>query len=125
MKTLICPYCGCSLVRLGISKEKAATYSHDGTEYCFCCQDCADEFAPDPEQHVQRTNDLIVCPTCLAEKTPELAFTFKHAGQEIHYCGCPSCRKGFQKDPGYYIQRLEGTIPSEGVVAHDGGSVRP
>ncbi len=27
MKTLICPYCGCSLVRLGISKEKAATPS--------------------------------------------------------------------------------------------------
>ncbi len=66
MKTLICPYCGCSLVRLGISKEKAATYSFAGTEYHFCCQDCADEFAPDPEQHLQRTKDLVVCPTCLA-----------------------------------------------------------
>ncbi len=32
MKTLICPYCGCSLVRLGISKEKAATYSFAGTD---------------------------------------------------------------------------------------------
>ena len=50
MKTLICPYCGCSLVRLGVSKEKAATYSYDGTEYHFCCRDCADEFAADPEQ---------------------------------------------------------------------------
>ncbi len=68
MKTLICPYCGCSLVRLGISKEKAATHSFGGTEYHFCCQDCADEFAADPEQHLQRTKDLVVCPTCLAEK---------------------------------------------------------
>ncbi len=32
MRTLICPYCGCSLVRLGISKEKAATYSFAGTD---------------------------------------------------------------------------------------------
>ncbi len=32
MRTLVCPYCGCSLVRLGISKEKAATYSFVGTD---------------------------------------------------------------------------------------------
>ena len=50
MKTLICPYCGCSLVRLGVSKDKAATYTYHGTGYHFCCQDCADEFAKDPEQ---------------------------------------------------------------------------
>ncbi len=65
MKTLICRYCGCSLVRLGISKEKAAKHSYDGSEYHFYCQDCADEFAADPEQHLQRTKDLIVCPTYL------------------------------------------------------------
>ncbi len=125
MKTLICPYCGCSLVRLGISREKAATYSYDSTEYHFCCQDCADEFAADPEQHLQRTTDLVVCPSCLAEKTPELTFTFEYAGQEVPYCGCPYCREGFEKDPSYYIKRLEGEIASEGVVGHDGGSVRP
>ncbi len=125
MKTLIDPYCGCSLVRLGISKEKATAYSYEGTEYYFCCQDCADEFAPDPEQHLRRTKDVIVCPTCLGEKTPELAFTFEHAGQKIRYCGCPYCRQVFQKDSNYYIERLEGAIPSEGVVGHDGASVRP
>ena len=38
---------------------------------------------------------------------------------------CPLCQEGFQKDPDYYIKRLEGTIPSEGVVGHDGSSVRP
>ncbi len=52
-------------------------------------------------------------------------FTFEYAGQEVHYCGCPYCQEGFQKDPSYYIKRLEGTIPSEGVVGHDGASVRP
>ena len=115
MKTLICPYCGCSLVRLGISKEKAATHSYDNTEYHFCCQDCADEFAADPEQHLQRTKELVVCPTCLAEKTPELTFTFEYAGQEVPYCGCPYCREVFLKAPDYYIKRLEGTEALEGV----------
>ncbi len=130
MKTLICPYCGCSLVRLGISKEKAATYSYDGTEYHFCCQDCADEFAADPEQHLQRTKDLVVCPTCLAEKTPELTFTFEYAGQEVPYCGCPYCREVFLKAPDYYIKRLEETGAMEGVgdfirAGSDRGAITP
>ena len=51
MKTPICPRCGCSLVRLGVSKDKAATYSYKGEEYLFCCQQCADMFMTDPEQH--------------------------------------------------------------------------
>ncbi len=125
MKTPICPRCGCSLVRLGVSKDKAATYSYKGEEYLFCCQQCVEMFVTDPEQHLQRTKNVVVCPTCLGEKLPASTFTFEHAGQEVPYCGCPSCQEGFQKDPGFYIKRLEGTIPSKGVVGHDGGSVRP
>ncbi len=126
MKTLICPTCGCSLVRLGISNDKATTYSYDGKEYYFCCQGCTDLFTADPEQHLQRTKDLVVCPTCLAEKPPQSAFTFEYAKQEVHYCGCPYCQEEFLKDPDFYIKRLEGTIPNEGAVLdHEGGSVRP
>ncbi len=125
MKTLICPYCGCSLVRLGVTRDQAATHSYKGEEYLFCCQGCADLFVTHPEQHLQRTKDLVVCPTCLAEKPPSSAFTFEYAGQKIHYCGCPYCAEVFQKDPDYYRKRLEGTIPYEGVVGHDGCSVRP
>ncbi len=125
MKALICPTCGCSLVRLGISKDKAAPYRHKGKEHLFCCQQCADLFVADPEQHLQRTKDVIVCPTCLGEKPPASAFTFDYAGQEVHYCGCPYCQEMFQKDPDYYIKRLEGTIPQDGVLGHDGCSVRP
>ena len=68
METLICPTCGCSLVRLGISKDQATPYSHEGKEYFFCCQGCVDVFAADPEKRLEETKDLIVCPTCLAEK---------------------------------------------------------
>ncbi len=109
MKTLICRYCGCSLVRLGISKDKAATYSHDGTEYFFCCQGCADVFAADPETRLEETKDLIVCPTFLAEKPPQMAVTVEHAGEEIHFCRCTHCLEVFQKSPDYYLKRLQGT----------------
>ena len=125
MKTLICRHCGCSLVRLGISKDQSIPLRHGDQEHYFCCQGCADLFAAAPERHLQRTNDIVVCPTCLAEKTRQWAFTFEHEGQEIHYCGCPSCREVFQKDPDHYIQRLEGTIRSQEVLGHDGGSVKP
>lgn len=47
MKTLICPTCGCSLVRLGISKNKSVAQHHDGEEYRFCCQGCIDVFITD------------------------------------------------------------------------------
>ena len=124
-KTPVCPTCGCSLVRLGISKEKAVPYSHDGEDYLFCCQGCADLFTTDPEKYVQDTRDLIVCPTCLAEKPLEQAVTLRIAGKEAHFCRCPYCAEVFQKDPEYYTERLAGTVPSQGVLDHEGCCVRP
>ncbi len=66
MNTLICPTCGCSLVRLGIAKGQAPTYGYDGREYRFCCQGCLDVFIADPARRLEETKDLIVCTTCLA-----------------------------------------------------------
>ena len=125
MKTLICPTCGCSLVRLGVSKEKSVTNRSNGQEYHFCCQGCADLFTADPAKHLEQTKDLVVCPTCLAEKPIKSAVTMNVGGQEIHFCRCPYCAEVFQKNPEFYIQRLEGIIPNEGVLDHDGCCVRP
>ncbi len=108
METLVCPTCGCSLVRLGISKEKATKHSHDGKEYLFCCQGCADVFAADPEIRLEETKDLIACPTCLAEKPPQSADTLEYVEQEIHFCRCPHCLDVFRKAPDYYLKRLQG-----------------
>ena len=47
MKTLICPNCGCSLVRLGIRKDEAVAYSHESKEYFFCCDGCLEQFLTD------------------------------------------------------------------------------
>ena len=125
IRTVICPNCGCSLVRLGISKDKAVPYSYDGNEYFFCCQGCLDLFVTDPQKYLQRTSDLIVCPSCLAEKPLERAEKFEATGGEVHFCGCPYCAEVFRKDPDFYIKRLEDTIPGDGVFGHEGCSIRP
>ena len=125
MKTLICPTCGCSLVRLGISKDQAAVNAYKGKDYYFCCQACVELFTTDPQKYFQETKDLIVCPTCLAEKPPQSAVKLKIAGQEVDFCRCPYCAEVFQKDPDFYMKRLDGTIPNEGVMDHAGCCVRP
>ncbi len=125
MKTLICPTCGCSLVRLGVSKDDAATYSYEGEEYRFCCQGCVDLFINDPQKYLQKVGGLVVCPSCLAEKPRQSAVQLKIAGREVYFCGCPSCTEAFKKKPDFYIQRLEGSIPNEGVLDHEGRCVKP
>ncbi len=125
MNTLICRACGCSLVRLGISSEKSVCYRQDGKEHHFCCQACADLFVTDPDRYLQETNDLIVCPTCLAEKPPTRAVSLKIGNHDVHLCRCPYCAELFQKSPDFYIKRLQGIIPNDGVFDHDGCCVRP
>ncbi len=125
MKTPICPTCGCSLVRLGISKDKAIPYSYGGEDYLFCCQGCVDLFATDPGKYLGETKDLIVCPTCLAEKPSQSAVSVEIAGEHVHFCRCPYCVEVFQKNPDFYMKRLEGTAPNEGVLDHEGCCIRP
>lgn len=125
MNTFICPTCGCSLVRLGISRDHAVVHHHNGEEYRFCCQGCADVFVTDPQKCLEETNDMIVCPTCLAEKPLKSAVKLDIAGQEVYFCRCTYCPEAFQKNPDFYIKRLEGTIPNEGVLDHEGCCVRP
>ncbi len=125
MQTLICPTCGCSLVRLGVSTAQAVTYRYSGEEYRFCCQGCVDLFITDPQTYLEETSDLIVCPTCLAEKPRQWAATLEIAGQEVHFCRCPYCAEVFHKNPDFYMQRLKGIIPHAGVLDHEGCCVRP
>ena len=125
MKTLVCPTCGCSLVRLGISEENAVAHSHDGEEFNFCCQGCVDVFVANPEECLEETKGMIVCPSCLAEKPLQQAVKLEIAGQEVHFCRCPHCVDVFRKNPDFYIKRLEGSIPNEGVLDHEGCCIRP
>ena len=124
MNTFICRTCGCSLVRLGISEEQSARSRFDGEEYRFCCEGCADLFATAPEKYLEETRRLIVCPVCLGEKPTKWAATLNVGGQEIQLCRCPYCAGLFQRKPDFYINRLEGVIPNEGGLDHEGCGVR-
>ena len=118
MKTLICSTCGCSLVRLGISNDDAVVYSHDGNDHTFCCQGCVELFITDPGKFLQETRDMIVCPTCLAEKPLDRSAGLSWNGQDVRFCRCPFCPEEFQKKPEYYVDRYEGKIPVESVLSH-------
>ena len=118
MRTRICPTCGCSLVRLGITNDEATVYRHEGEEKYFCCQGCVDLFVTDPRKYVEETRNLIVCPTCLAEKPPQSSAMLTWEGREIRFCRCPYCREEFQTDPKQYLDRLAGDVPFETVLRH-------
>ena len=111
MKTPICPTCGCSLVRLGISKDQAVA----SQGYSFCCQGCAELFRSSPQKYVREMEDTIVCPTCLAEKPREFTDCFEIAGRKVWFCHCPCCPEAYRKDPDYYLKRLRGEVPYAGV----------
>ena len=114
MNTPICPTCGCSLVRLKISKDKAAISRYEDKEYYFCCQGCVDIFVVDPQKYLQEIDGLIVCPSCLAEKPRHLAVKEEVAGREVYFCRCPHCLDAFTEKPDYYINRLQWSqVPSD------------
>ncbi len=115
MTTPICPTCGCSLVRLGISKDKAVVHSHAGNEYYFCCDGCLEQFIGNPEKYLQDTDGLIVCPVCLTEKSLNLTRTSEFEGEDLYFCRCPLCMAEFNKNPGYYINRLAGEEDQPGT----------
>jgi YHS domain-containing protein len=106
MNSPICPYCGCSLARLGIGREAATSAMHDGEELLFCCKGCLDGFQADPNRYLAEIRDLIICPTCLAEKPRELAVAIEHEGDSVYFCRCPGCVERFVKEPEPLLARL-------------------
>ena len=103
--TSICPTCGCSLIRLGIGSDRWATTTYEGKEYFFCCQGCTDLFNEEPPKYLEETKDLVVCPTCLAEKPVQWAVRMEIAGWEVFFCRCPYCPEVFAKEPDQYVKR--------------------
>ena len=108
MQTPICPPCGCSLVRLGISTGEAVSYQHNGEEYRFCCEGCVEVFVTDPEKYLREVDNIAVCPVCLGEKPLETTVELEHAGTTLHFCRCPHCTEEFAKNPDHYMNRLAG-----------------
>lgn len=106
MKVDICPPCGCSLARLGISKKEDVVYSHKGEEYRFCCDGCLDIFKTNPKKYLQEISNLVVCPTCLKEKPKQWTSKIEHKGTTFYFCRCPHCEEAFKERPNFYIKIL-------------------
>jgi len=115
METKICPTCGCSLVRLGITDQQAVQLSFRGNDYFFCCQGCVDIFQKKPKSFVKEVKNMHVCPVCLAEKPTAYTVPLEHEGQQIHFCRCTFCMETFIKNPDYYLERLAGKTDFKGL----------
>jgi YHS domain-containing protein len=106
MNSPLCPYCGCSLARLGISRAEATKLDHEDKELLFCCQGCLDGFQADPSRYLAEIGDWIVCPTCLAEKPREVTVAIEYEGEPVYFCRCPHCLEQFEKEPERLLARL-------------------
>jgi hypothetical protein len=105
-RTPICPACGCSLVRLRVERNKAPKIVRNGDELRFCCDDCADVFAQTPDRLLAQIRDVVVCPSCLAEKHISHTLELEHEGWSVRLCHCPHCAEAFSNDPDRLLRRL-------------------
>lgn len=108
MYTPICPGCGCSLIRLGISREKAVYFVYDSKDYYFCCRDCLSSFLDDPTTHIQRLEHTFVCPVCLGEKDVTEGVKLNADGAELFFCRCATCMRRFDGNREFYLRRYVG-----------------
>ncbi|WP_431064758.1 YHS domain-containing protein [Methylotuvimicrobium sp.] len=121
MKTPICAACGCSLIRLGITQEKANSFHYNEKQYWFCCEGCLELFKTNPEQFLKETSDLTVCPVCLAEKPINNTIKHRFNGTIFNFCRCPHCLDVFKEDQDYFIRRLAWQTDYAGIFGGQDG----
>ena len=121
METPICSACGCSLIRLGVSKDKAVSYHFNEKQYWFCCVGCLDLFKNSPEQCLIETSELVVCPVCLAEKPVNTTVEHIFSGTLYNLCRCPHCLELFSQDQNYFIKRLAWKTDYAGIFGEKDG----
>jgi YHS domain-containing protein len=106
VRSAICRTCGCSFVRLGVRRESAVHHAYEGRELHFCCEGCLDRFLVDPDHYLDRSRDIVICPSCLGEKPVDVAVRVERDGTTLHFCGCPHCEDVFDRDPDGLTRRL-------------------
>jgi YHS domain-containing protein len=110
MNKLICPACGCSLVRLRVRPQPSLAVLHGGSEYFCCCAGCRELFLGDPERYLEEAALLEICPVCLAEKPVAHTVRIEHEGRVLHFCRCPHCAEEFRRRPEHYLALAEGAL---------------
>jgi YHS domain-containing protein len=77
----------------------AASTDYQGREYRFCCEGCVTPFLKNPKFYLGEIEDMVICPTCLGEKTREQTLCFSIKGESFYFCRCPCCINDFKKSP--------------------------
>ncbi|MEO1882305.1 MAG: YHS domain-containing protein [Methyloprofundus sp.] len=121
MQTPICPCCGCSLVRLGISQKMAVSLHYQQKLYWFCCDGCLKLFNSNPEKCLNETSELVVCPVCLAEKPVNMTVEHIFNGTLFNFCHCPHCLDVFNQDQDYFTKRLAWQTNYAGIFGKQEG----
>ena len=80
-----------------------------------------DLFKTNPEQFLQETSDLVVCPVCLAEKPIAVTVEQKLNGKTFNFCRCPYCMDMFRQEPEYFVKRLAWQTNYAGILGESGG----
>ena len=96
--TPICPTCNCSLIRLGIGSDRWTKLIYEDKEYFFCCQACVDLFNQKPSRYLKEIENLVVCPTCLAEKPLQQTVRMEIAGWEVFFVDVPIVLRCFKRN---------------------------
>jgi len=78
-------------------------------------------FEENSEALLEETENLVVCPSCLAEKLIDQTVVINYQSEKLHFCKCPYCVTVFQEDSEYYIKRLSGEIEYSGVFSEGRG----
>ncbi len=74
-------------------------------------------FDENSESLLEETENLVVCPSCLAEKLIDQTVVINYQSEKLHFCKCPHCMTVFKEDSEYYIKRLSGEIEYSGVFS--------
>ena len=104
---VLCPTCGCSLLRLEIAIDVASRAKFEGDEYYFCCEGCASQFLENPQSYLDEIRDMVICPVCLGEKLKSQTVSIDHRGEPLFFCRCPCCITDFQKNPNHFLDRIK------------------
>ncbi len=125
----------CAMSGKGIKKsEVKSSCEYKGKTYYFCCDDCKEAFAKDPEKYVKKMGHaehaahehhshegaeekheahshaahdhegMVVDPTCGMEFKKEKAKATFECDGKTYYFCTAECKDKFVKDPGKYIQ---------------------
>lgn len=112
---------------LGGEIDRAVYLDHEGERVYFCCANCREAFAANPEMYLQKLKEQGVmlaaaprpqthCPVMGGEIDRSVYTDYE--GERIYFC-CPPCIERFQSDPAKYLKALKdagitlGKVPTE------------